>query len=450
MARIRIVRQLLPYIIGIFCVLGVFTTGILFRLFYDNLTTEQLPRSRFLPKDTSPLHVAFSNPQEPVLPGASESHNKKKTIGLSPVECRTEFPALFAEIDRSVSLRKDIGDVASADIDLSWKQNGAVRVLICNQKLYVIEAKFDDKGYQRPRFLATLHQLNRAITSSPFSIPCIEFSFVVDDIPDESHTPHPIWAFSRHVSLDREIWPMPDFGYWSWPLELVGEYGQIRSEMMTREVDWDTKVPKVFWRGALKTNKEIRGALLEATKGKEWADVEEVTWKNRDHVSDKSTALSITEHCKYQFLVHTEGRSYSGRGKYLLNCASILITHRADWIEPHSHLFVSSGPDQNVVMVERDFSDLEEKMEDLLQNPLRGMAIANNSVATFRDKYLTPAAETCYWRQLFLSWANVSFSPNPWVTDKDWNRKIRGTPFETFVVESLDKCSWWKEFTHRC
>ena len=67
------------------------------------------------------------------------------------------------------------------------------------------------------------------------------------------------------------------------------------------------------------------------------------------------------------------------------------------------HLYVTSGPNQNVVEVERDLSDLEEKLEELFQDPQRAKAVANNSVATFQDKHLTPSVETCYRRQLFLS-----------------------------------------------
>jgi hypothetical protein len=127
------------------------------------------------------------------------------------------------------------------------------------------------------------------------------------------------------------------------------------------------------------------------------------------------------------------GRSYSGRGKYLLNCASIVTTHKAEWIEPHSHLYISSGPHQNVVEVKRDFSGPEEKVQYLLKNPERAKAIEKNSIATFRDKNLTPEAAACYWRQLFQSWADVSFQPEPWEVDQDGNERIRGTSFQTFV-----------------
>lgn len=86
-----------------------------------------------------------------------------------------------------------------------------------------------------------------------------------------------------------------------------------------------------------------------------------------------------------------------------------------------------------MVEVEEDFSDLEIKIQELLHDPKRAKTIAKNSVATFRDKYLTSAAESCYWRQLFLGWANVSFTPQPWEMGPGGRRKIRGVPFETFV-----------------
>ena len=103
---------------------------------------------------------------------------------------------------------------------------------------------------------------------------------------------------------------MPDFGYWAWPLDLVGEYEQVRKEMRAKEVGWEKKIPKALWRGNVKTNEEIRGALIRATEGKEWADVQGVTWKNRTAV-DGTTAIPMSDHCAYKFLIHVEGEKYS-------------------------------------------------------------------------------------------------------------------------------------------
>lgn len=145
--------------------------------------------------------------------------------------------------------------------------------------------------------------------------------------------------------------------------------------------------------------------------------------------SSRSPKLSIINICP--------GHTYSGRGKYLLNCASVSVVHTPEWIEPHTHLFIPEGEHQNVVQVERDFSDLDEKMNYLLDHDSEAQRIAQNSVATFRDRYLTPAAQACYWRKLFHAWASVSFEPELYTTIVDLHgntrRKNRGTPFETYV-----------------
>lgn len=226
---------------------------------------------------------------------------------------------------------------------------------------------------------------------------------------------------------------MPDFGYWSWPLELVGAYEQIRVEMVQNQLPWRERIPKVLWRGALKTN-EIRKTMYRLTRNKDWADIKEVKWKNRTDVSASSatSSISMADHCNYQYLLHTEGRSYSGRGKYLLNCGSTVIMHKSEWIEPHQDVYVKAGASQNVVEVERDFSDLEEKMQELLSKPKLAQTIAENNQKTFRDRYLTPAAQVCYWRKLFRRWADVSFKPEPFEV-VNGKARLRGIPFETFV-----------------
>jgi hypothetical protein len=61
--------------------------------------------------------------------------------------------------------------------------------------------------------------------------------------------------------------------------------------------------------------------------------------------------------------------------------------------------------------VQHDFSNLESTILTLLMNPPEAKRIADNSVKTFRERYLTPAAEACYWRKLIKAWRAVSFEP---------------------------------------
>src|SRR5690606_33988841 len=119
-------------------------------------------------------------------------------------------------------------------------------------------------------------------------------------------------------------------------------------------------------------------------------------------------ALKIEEFCKYKFLIYTEGVTYSGRLRLFQHCRSVIITPKLQWMQFSSHLIKGEGEDQNMVFVKDDWSDLEEKINYLLDNPEEAERIANNNVRIFRDRYLTPAAETCYWRKLFRAWESVT------------------------------------------
>lgn len=105
------------------------------------------------------------------------------------------------------------------------------------------------------------------------------------------------------------------------------------------------------------------------------------------------------------------------------------IIPELNWVEPHHQLLIAQGPARNYVPVKYDFSDLGEKMQFLLDHPDEAERIADNSVAMFRDKYLTPAAQACYWRKMFRTWSEVSFEPE---LSEDYG-KPRGIPFETYV-----------------
>ena len=77
---------------------------------------------------------------------------------------------------------------------------------------------------------------------------------------------------------------------------------------------------------------------------------------------------------------------------------------------------VATGPDANYVEVNHDFSDLSRKVDYLIDNPGVAERIAENAVRTFRDRYLTPAAESCYWRHLIRRYGSVlDFEPSLFV-----------------------------------
>jgi hypothetical protein len=227
---------------------------------------------------------------------------------------------------------------------------------------------------------------------------------------------------------------MPDFGYWSWPEPKIGAYGevQMKAKAMDTKVPWKKKFDKLVWRGAV-MELAIRERLLEMSEGHEWADVKVLNWED-EGAGKIHDVLSMDEHCQYKFVAHTEGVSYSARLQNLQNCRSVVVAHKLKWIQHHHHLMLSSGPDQNFVEAGEDFNDLEIAMAMLVDDDELAERIADNSVRTFREHYLTPAAETCYWRKLFRGWAKVSFEPEFFKKEKGKELKWRGLPIESFLL----------------
>ena len=286
------------------------------------------------------------------------------------------------------------------------------------------------------RSYAVLQAIHRAVTTAIDPLPNIEFVLSTDDkLP-----PAPIWSLAREAS-DSTTWLMPDFGFWSWPETKVGSYDEVqrKAEAMENTADnptghawpWGDKTATLLWRGAT-MNLDLREKFINVTTEKPWADVRAIDW--HDQAGNAFDLKSMDEHCQHKYLAHTEGNSYSGRLKYLQNCRSVIVAHEMAWIQHYTPLMVASGSLQNYVKVRRDFSDLEASVIRLQKNDKLARKIANNNVFTFRERYLTPAAEVCYWRYLIQGWSSVSFTPSPWEL-KDGVKKWRGLPVESYLLE---------------
>lgn len=371
-----------------------------------------------------------------------------ENFALNRQQCNSAFPDLWYEIDRSVSFWKHniSRQITANDTSLEWRDEGAFRALIHRNQLRILETKgiFDLEGSQFPeRAVAVWSQIHRALlgaTAAGEKLPSIEFSVSVDDRPntpeEDPEDKHTLWAFSRQYknpAHDRAF-VMPDFNFWSWR-GVAGSFTEMRARGKDLDQYIPDKIPKAVWRGAVWTNPEVRGPLLKVTKNKSWADVFEFDWMTRDNF------IPMEDFCRYAFLVHTEGRSWSGRLKYLLNCDSVTVIHERDWTAHYYSLLVPDGPKQNFVPAKRNFSDLKKKVQYYLKHQDEAQRIADNAVATFRDRYLTLAAETCYWRRLIEGWNSVAESPEIYeqvqknVSGEVKNiTMLRGVAFEEIVI----------------
>lgn len=213
----------------------------------------------------------------------------------------------------------------------------------------------------------------------------------------------------------------------------------MKAKAMDAKTSWKDKIPKLVWRGAIMGLK-TREDLLREADGKEWSAVKQLNWEAISK-GEEDDLITMDQHCAYKFVAHTEGVSYSARLQNLQNCKSVVVAHKLKWIQHHSHLMSSSGPDQNFVEVNEDFSNLDETMTQLMlkENDEEMQEIAGNNVRTFGEHYLTPAAETCYWRKLIRGWASVSSKPEFFET-RDGKQVWRGVPVESYFL--MGKVDW--------
>lgn len=239
-------------------------------------------------------------------------------------------------------------------------------------QLFIVQGRVNEHCWitrWHERTSGFLHSIHQAIVSAPAgTVPNVEFVLDLDDDPqrpiDVMHGANPnrttVWGLTR-LAEQRHIWLVPDYAYWAWPSALVASHTQMRRKMRDANTNfpWERKRPQAVWRGVTHLNPHIRESLVHTAEGKSWGDV-----KICDIYAPETKKYCITQdqHCQYKFPIHTEGYTYSGRLKYLQLCNSAPVVHHLKWIEHHHGLMRASGPNQNYIQVENDWSDLERKV----------------------------------------------------------------------------------------
>ncbi|KAL1613803.1 hypothetical protein SLS54_010264 [Diplodia seriata] len=373
-----------------------------------------------------------------------------RNLGLSDEQCDVAFPDLYTELYRA---RDHLGlqSVKPMHVQIYKERkpwpHAQVHVLIHSGQMYIID---EMKGAcDRMRGLAGLANLYRAIAAvpDPRTIPNVEFILDLEDTPAlDAPDDRIVWGWNRprdHL----KTWVAPDFDGWAFPNPDLGSYVSFRERLHHTEQPFDSKIPKAVWRGS--PNNAVREALLSVVEASEKASTPNTTPSSSSSSADESWAdvrkmsehrMHMAEFCKYQFPIHTEGVAWSGRLRYLQNCESASIVHQP--LQHHAHyydLLVAEGPEQNYIAVRNDWADLEEKVAFYRQNPAAARRVARNSARTFRDRYLTPAAEACYWRRMIRTWAEVqAWKPERYVdvmqADGSVWKKQRGVDWEVFAA----------------
>lgn len=362
---------------------------------------------------------------------------------LTAEQCDTAFPDLYKEVDRAVEhFHSTKTSISQKDVNITWRHGddwragGAIRILIHDNQLRILESRqmMASLGYEG-RGIPLLNMLQRAMDSATAGgerLPTIEASIVLEDISDPPEKgSHSFWTFARNLTKESHdrIWLVPNFDFY---VQNEGAFEEVRRRGILRDAPFAKKIQKAIWRGQSWVNPDLRGGLIRAGEEKSWADFQ-------DTHDNHSSWLKPDELCKYAMTVHTEGVSYSGRLASLLLCNSLTFIHDLQWNAHFYGILKPDGPDQNYVPVERDWSDLEEKVQHFLENPEEADKIIQNSVDVLRSRALSRAGTSCYLRKLIQGYSKVSFKPKEYRPMKAGQLpRRRGLSFEAFIALKHD------------
>jgi hypothetical protein len=159
---------------------------------------------------------------------------------------------------------------------------------------------------------AILHSLHRAIITSPTSVPDIVFSININDEPRANS-----WSFaaSDDQFTPPNVWLMPHFSSWSWPVEYIGPLDEAltKIEQIEEDIPWNNKISKAVWRGTEWFDPDwdmgLRPKLVKITEGKKWANVQ--LW-GQGHEAENNT-IQIQDFCRYKYIIYAEVHTRSTR-----------------------------------------------------------------------------------------------------------------------------------------
>ncbi|KAI0486965.1 glycosyl transferase family 90-domain-containing protein [Xylaria cf. heliscus] len=213
---------------------------------------------------------------KPPIPANRPSSDVYQSLNLSEQECKATFPDLTEDLDATIALGP-----------FTLKQAhgaGPLQARIKDGRLYIIHA--ENTNALSAELLqareAALHQINRALITSPEKLPDTVFSLNIRDQPYGT-----AWSYSRPAYAApasalppiQRAFLMPHFAFWSWPLPSIGSLARAAEAVARIEesLPFAKKDPRVVWRGSARFNgvhhPTLRLDLLRATAGAEWADV---------------------------------------------------------------------------------------------------------------------------------------------------------------------------------
>ncbi|KAK3937949.1 hypothetical protein QBC46DRAFT_318560 [Diplogelasinospora grovesii] len=400
----------------------------------------------------------------------TSSQNLFNTLNLSSQQCNAAFP----------NLTHDIGvNVALGPFTLPPPESGPLQVRIRDGQLYILHSKgrnalspeLRDASQART---ATLHQLHRAILTRPEPLPDTILALNFEDQPFGASFTYSRPAYAAPTSASPPItraFLMPHFSFWAWTPPFIGSFSRAAAAIDALEaaLPFMQKDKRVVWRGTAGFNSvhhpHLRRDLLRVAGGRPWADVQALDWPTQkggegaDFGQRPGNAMMIEDFCRYKYAIHTEGITYSGRFQFLQMCNSVILTPPVAWLQHTTHLIwpvfssdLNPNPkwelsediqrawpkryepeEANIVFVAPDWSDLEATIAWLETHPAVAEGIAKRQRELFVGRgYLSPSAETCYWRALVRGWSKVVRTETE--EEGKAGHDDMGIPWETFAL----------------
>ncbi|KAK9836907.1 hypothetical protein WJX74_010911 [Apatococcus lobatus] len=242
--------------------------------------------------------------------------------------------AFFQSIEQDLAPWNMTG-ITSNHVESAYcsSRSGAFRLQIIGGQMYIVgeQESFQTRGHSVKMMLLQLQN------TFGDQLPDVDIgAFSTGDLPGGSEPRSgcpeagPIFCFSKRPE-DVQAVRWPDFGFYDWPEAhaIPWEFFTVAIEKAARALPWQSRTSQLFHRAAAigETRVALRDTPQEVSENPLW-NVKIIDW-----AGDKSSFVSVLDHCKYRYLLHTAGNTYSGRMKYLPFCGSAIVMPHSPWEE---------------------------------------------------------------------------------------------------------------------
>ncbi|KAI0206763.1 hypothetical protein F4808DRAFT_6514 [Astrocystis sublimbata] len=317
---------------------------------------------------------------------------------LTEDQCRSNFPGLLDQVDDEVAkgpfkLERSKSSLGPTILRI---RDGQLYILSAARKSDLSRDMLAHRSATLHQIANALLTWPRSSSpsSSSSSYPDIPNTILFFNHHDDplSHT----LSYSRPVDpalLEtksgsvKRFFPIPHFSFYSWPLPFIGSLPRAARAITEIEASlpFAAKIPRAVWRGTTWFNNaragRVRQNLVRAfgtaagrpgmsVTAPKWADIETLEWSTPSQANkggenakkeeeeeeedakravrggdnnglgerNATNALPIEDFCRYKYIIHTEGVTYSGRFQFHNLCGSVVLSPPIAWMQHVTHL----------------------------------------------------------------------------------------------------------------